>query len=76
MGGLRTLLVLGVVIGHAGGKWGPAGGYAAVESFFVISGFYMAMIYGKYATPGSFLLSRALRLYPTYFAALTIALAY
>ncbi len=76
MGGLRTLLALGVVIAHAGSKWGPTGGYAAVETFFVISGFYMALIYGKYGTPGSFFLSRALRLYPTYFVALVIALAY
>jgi peptidoglycan/LPS O-acetylase OafA/YrhL len=49
----------------------------AVELFFIISGFYMALILNeKYAGPGSyklFVTNRALRLYPPYWAVAAIA---
>jgi len=68
---------MGVVIAHCG-AFGPAGGTTAVEAFFVISGFYMSLIFAtKYrGQRAPFLWSRLTRLYPTYLAALSIALAY
>jgi peptidoglycan/LPS O-acetylase OafA/YrhL len=71
MGLLRLLLAIAVVIYHSGPLWGiqSVGGVVAVESFFMISGFYMALVLnGKYA-PGSyrlFITNRLLRLYPAY----------
>ncbi|MDE5440109.1 acyltransferase family protein [Bradyrhizobium sp. CSA207] len=52
-------------------------GITAVEIFFVISGFYMQMVLSqRYASAGAFYLSRAVRIFPTYWivAALTLAL--
>lgn len=50
--------------------------WAAVEAFFVISGYYMALTFGKhYIGPGGipkFYLSRILRLFPLYFALLCV----
>jgi peptidoglycan/LPS O-acetylase OafA/YrhL len=69
MGTLRFLLALSVVMDHAGPVLGVRllPGRVAVEIFFAISGFYMAMILsGKYATAKSFYVSRFLRLYPVY----------
>lgn len=68
MGTLRFILALAVVAFHAGpifgGKWMGAD---AVPAFFIISGFYMALILnGRYADARSFYISRALRLYPVY----------
>jgi peptidoglycan/LPS O-acetylase OafA/YrhL len=50
----------------------------AVWLFFIISGFYMQMIAsGKYGSSAfTFYTNRALRLYPTYFAAAAIALPF
>jgi peptidoglycan/LPS O-acetylase OafA/YrhL len=77
MGALRTLLAIGVVLGHCG-TYGPAGGTTAVEAFFAISGFYMSLIFepkyrGEWAP---FLFARFMRLYPTYLVALIVAIAY
>lgn len=70
MGVLRVILALSVVVGHAG----PLLGYrlfesaAAVQCFYVISGFYMALVLDKSYAGGlrRFYLSRYLRLAPTY----------
>jgi peptidoglycan/LPS O-acetylase OafA/YrhL len=77
MGLIRVLLALAVVDFHAV-RFASAphflnlpwvNGGVAVQSFFVISGFYMALILsGKYAGRGVFVFYRArfLRLYPAY----------
>jgi len=81
MGVLRLSLALVVVLAHCGPLWGfaPLNGLLAVQTFFMISGFYMAMILTeKYKGPGSyklFLTNRFLRIYPTYWAVLLFALA-
>jgi peptidoglycan/LPS O-acetylase OafA/YrhL len=70
------LLALIVLIGHTPlGSYIPTvGSVGAVEGFFLISGFYMAATYTRnYAADGRvahFLASRAIRLYPLYFAIL------
>lgn len=62
-----------VAISHAGGLGGyvPMNGDAAVQAFYVISGFYMALVFTeKYSaaeTPArTFWISRYLRLAPAY----------
>ena len=75
MGFLRVLLAVGVVICHCALLL-PVGGAAAVEAFYVISGFYMALAYPKYASPGQFYASRLLRLFPAYWVALALAVFY
>lgn len=51
-------------------------GYAGVDIFFVISGFIITTTnLGRRRSPGRFLLDRALRIYPPYWFALTLALA-
>ena len=46
MGLLRVILALSVAVAHFGGFFGYtiAGGFAAVQMFYIISGFYMATI--------------------------------
>jgi peptidoglycan/LPS O-acetylase OafA/YrhL len=78
MGILRLLLAFCVLEGHLDEETpGPGffglgllNGNLAVEMFFVISGFYMALVlHGKYNRPGNYLTfiqQRFLRLYPTY----------
>jgi peptidoglycan/LPS O-acetylase OafA/YrhL len=77
MGLLRFMLAIAVVAYHCGPILGlrMMPGNFAVEVFFAISGFYMAMILTeKYeAAIGTFYLNRFLRLYPTY---LIVLLAY
>ncbi len=83
MGALRVILALAVVIGHSDAFLGLrlTGGLVAVEIFFIISGFYMALILDtKYTGPGSyrlFMSNRLLRLLPVYWAvaALTVTVA-
>lgn len=72
MGALRLFLALSVIVLHTQsnifGLQG-VGGFYAVNVFFMISGFYMAMILTeKYRAPlpWVFYKSRALRLFPTY----------
>jgi peptidoglycan/LPS O-acetylase OafA/YrhL len=75
MGVFRLFLALSVLLGHTRGHglFGLSFVYAeiAVQSFFMISGFYMALVLNeKYNQPGQytlFLKQRFLRLYPTYF---------
>jgi peptidoglycan/LPS O-acetylase OafA/YrhL len=78
MGMFRILLAIAVVIVHAGNVRGynmlrPS---EAVEAFFIISGFYMALILNeKYTGPGSyrlFITNRLLRIYPTYWFVLCV----
>ncbi len=79
MGSLRLLLALSVVIAHAKPFYGIKlmTGLEAVQSFFIISGFYMALILNeKYVGKGSyklFISNRILRLMPTYWAILFIS---
>jgi peptidoglycan/LPS O-acetylase OafA/YrhL len=84
VGYLRILLALSVAVGHLpGGIYGSpdstiifVGVIVAVKLFFVISGFYMAMIFRKhYSTARTFLLSRALRLFPAYWLTMAFSVA-
>jgi peptidoglycan/LPS O-acetylase OafA/YrhL len=73
MGLFRVLLALSVFMGHSGPTGFMShlvgfGGTNSVEIFFVISGFYVAMILDKsYSTNLGFYKNRALRLYPIYY---------
>ncbi len=83
MGLLRLILALAVVIGHAGAVYGytPIDPGRAVQAFYVISGFYMALVLStKYDTRTLggywvFLKNRYLRLAPTYWAVLVTSIA-
>lgn len=75
MGIFRTLLAFLVVCAHlpvidekAAINWLTGGADMAVNAFFLLSGFYMTLVLDrKYKNKiSSFLLSRALRLYPLY----------
>lgn len=76
MGFLRLLLAAIVAFDHSAGRIFPTiGGYAAVELFFIISGFYMAATYERhYRSAFAFMASRYLRLLPLYAAALLIGI--
>ncbi len=77
MGIIRLLLALSVLIGHIGGLFGyklvdPP---VAVELFFIISGFYMAMILSeKYNSYSLFITNRFLKIYPAYLVVVLITL--
>jgi peptidoglycan/LPS O-acetylase OafA/YrhL len=82
MGTIRLLLALSVVIAHAVPLFGLTlvGGKLAVQSFFVISGFYMSLILSeKYPSgvAGTWLFygNRFLRIYPLYWIALLLSVA-
>jgi peptidoglycan/LPS O-acetylase OafA/YrhL len=77
MGLIRLLLALAVVAHHCGSIWkfNMVGGQIAVQSFFIISGFYMSLILnekyiGKNKSYKLFISNRFLRLYPVYWAVL------
>ncbi|MHA7818166.1 MAG: acyltransferase family protein [Erythrobacter sp.] len=76
MGHIRFLLAFAVLLGHsptATFKFIHAG--TAVQAFFVVSGFYMALVLdGKYSDRRLFYTNRLLRLAPAYFAMMAIAL--
>ena len=85
MGTIRLILALGVLVYHRGGHrsffpgfvdlW-PVPGPTAVEAFFVVSGFFMAMVLStKYAglPRPVFWKSRALRIYVDYWLVLALA---
>ncbi|WP_181318885.1 acyltransferase family protein [Photobacterium kishitanii] len=78
MGFLRILLALSVVIAHSEPFFGfkLIGGDKAVELFFIISGFYMAMILNnKYTGAGSykiFIQNRFLKIYPIYILSIVL----
>jgi peptidoglycan/LPS O-acetylase OafA/YrhL len=79
MGILRFILAIAVVVYHSYKIFGlrMCGGQVAVESFYMISGFYMALIINeKYTGSNSylkFLWSRFLRIFPTYWIMLFLA---
>ncbi len=86
MGTLRFLLALAVVIVHTSHLYGFSlyglrltGGVVAVQTFYMVSGFYMALILNtKYTGKGSyklFITNRFLRIYPTYWVVLLLTLA-
>ncbi len=82
MGLLRLLLALAVVVSHCGpsGAGLLCGGRFAVQTFFMLSGFYMCLVLTeKYPAgiPGTlrFWKARARRLLPTYWFALVLSLA-
>lgn len=73
MGTIRLLLAISVVIAHTSSIFGfnLVGDLLAVELFYVISGFYMALILNeKYVSPKNvyklFITNRLLKLYPAY----------
>lgn len=71
MGTLRLLLAISVLLKHVRGcHYAMTGGATSVETFFIISGFLIAMILDvKYNKPGQlwlFYSNRALRIYSTY----------
>lgn len=80
MGLLRLFLALSVIAGHAETtvfSFNGIGAWYAVNLFFIISGFYMAMVLnGKYKdiSPIHFYKSRIFRLFPTYYVGVLIAL--
>ena len=83
MGILRFLLAIAVVIAHSNSLFGLnlVGGVLAVESFFIVSGFYMAFIWHeKYAllsnSYSKFIINRLLRIYPLYWVILAITLIF
>lgn len=75
MGVVRVALALAVVLSHLP----PAtfhfiSGGLAVQCFFIISGFYMALVLsGKYTSASTFYSNRLLRLMPGYFVMMAIA---
>lgn len=79
MGILRLLFALSVVVFHSNE---PNGNFlfnatAAVNSFFIISGFYMALILdGKYHSKLVFYTNRALRIFPLYWIVLALTLIF
>src|ERR1700722_14872062 len=81
MGLLRYYLAAAVIAWHSDGFFGfrPMPGYTAVQIFFIVSGFYMALVLNtKYTGPGSyqlFLTNRMLRIYPAYFVMLCLTFA-
>lgn len=80
MGALRFILALAVVVTHSGPVFGLRfpHGFIAVQAFFIISGFYMALILNeKYTGAGSyrtFISNRMLRLFPVYWLMLLVTL--
>ena len=76
-GFVALALAMAVLLGHL-----PIASYkfisaaAAVQGFYIISGFYMALVLeGKYKRVGLFYSNRLLRLMPTYFVMMAIAAA-
>lgn len=80
MGIIRLILAISVLSLHRGPILGCqfVGGMAAVQAFYLISGFYMALIlHKKYVGPGSyklFLTNRLMKLMPTYWGSLVLLL--
>lgn len=80
MGILRLLLAIAVVLAHIQGcRYVMTGGATSVQCFYVISGFFIAMILTeKYNRPDDlrlFYSNRFLRIYPIYWAIFALTLA-
>lgn len=70
MGTIRFLLAIAILCVHSTPLYGNylSIGEVALETFFVMSGFYMALVLTeKYTRKRDFYLARFLRIYPTYF---------
>jgi peptidoglycan/LPS O-acetylase OafA/YrhL len=84
MGLLRFLLATAVIAEHSKPIFGLTltGGHLAVRLFFIISGFYMALILSTKYTVGQphrywlFITNRFLRIYPTYYVVLILSLLF
>src|SRR5688572_272316 len=83
MGFLRFILAASVVAEHSTPIFGLSltGGLLAVKLFFIISGFYMALILDtKYVSQVNrywlFITNRFLRIYPCYFVVLGLSLLF
>jgi peptidoglycan/LPS O-acetylase OafA/YrhL len=78
MGYIRFLLAVIVASHHCNLDFTTIGGLAAVEAFFLISGFYMAAAYEKHyqGKPLAFIASRLVRLYPFYIFVVALTIAY
>lgn len=83
MGILRLLLAISVLVSHSEPLFGLkfAGGQVAVQTFYIISGFYMSMVLNeKYLDQKGayrlFISNRILRLYPIYWLVLILSVAY
>lgn len=80
MGLVRFLLAISVVIYHSARPHHGltfVDGLAAVKFFFIISGFYMALILnGKYASYRSFIVNRFLKIFPAYWVMLILCLIF
>lgn len=81
MGLIRLLLALSVIVAHAGSIFGLdfLGGPMAVQSFFIISGFYMSLVLnekyiGAHKSYTLFLSNRLLRLFPIYWVVLLLTI--
>jgi peptidoglycan/LPS O-acetylase OafA/YrhL len=76
MGMVRVALALAVLLSHipmASFKFLSGG--LAVQSFFIVSGFYMSLVLGgKYRDTGLFYSNRLLRLFPTYLVTVILSL--
>jgi peptidoglycan/LPS O-acetylase OafA/YrhL len=77
MGLVRVALAMAVLLSHLPmATFKFLSGGLAVQSFFIISGFYMALVLdGKYRDLGMFYSNRLLRLFPTYFVMLALGAA-
>ncbi len=82
MGLFRFLLAMWVACVHGGSPFGAPmnHAYASVQCFFIISGYYMALILNeKYTGEGAtktFYTNRFLRLFPAYWVTLLITIAF
>jgi len=78
MGTLRFILALSVAYGHLAIPLSFPTSDIAVQSFYVISGFYMALVLNEKYGPGAYWLfvsNRLLRLWPAYIVVLVLSLA-
>jgi len=81
MGLLRILLALSVLLAHTRGVFGYkiVGGDVAVQCFYIVSGFYMALVLNeKYQRPSDnalFYSNRFLRVFSIYWLFLVVAVA-
>jgi peptidoglycan/LPS O-acetylase OafA/YrhL len=81
MGVIRVILAISVVIAHVGPIFGFTllGGPTAVETFYIISGFYMSLILnekyvGENGSYKLFLSNRLLRLFPIYWVVFVLTI--
>lgn len=82
MGFLRTFMAISVLVAHAAFPlpwFGGFGAQAAVNAFYVVSGFYMALVLNeKYTRPidnVTFWINRYIHLYPKFLVGLGLAIA-